>query len=220
MVNLIIAAHPDDEVLGCGGFIANRAKTEECYVLILTAGATGRYEESMEEVLRNSSIEANRVLGTKELFFENLPNQQLDTLPIIKVTQLIEKYINKLKPTRLFTHHGGDINRDHQIVYEATMTATRAVPDQIVKEVYTYNTPSSTEWNFYKGEKIFIPSVFEDITTMIDKKLEAISLYKSELRAYPHPRSLQALKTYANYWGITVGLEYAEPFTLMRKVRI
>ena len=217
MINLIIAAHPDDEVLGCGGFIANRSSKEECYVLILTGGADGRYEDSMSNTLRQNSLDANRVLGTKDVYFEDLPNQKLETIPIIEVTQTIEKYIKKLNPARIFTQHGGDINRDHRVVYEATMTATRPVPGQVVQEVYTYNTPSSTEWNSYTNENFFIPSVYEDISTVIDKKLKAMSIYKSECKLYPHPRSLKALKVYANYWGITVGSEYVEPFNLMRK---
>jgi LmbE family N-acetylglucosaminyl deacetylase len=220
MVNLIIAAHPDDEVLGCGGFIANRASSEKCYVLILTGGATGRYDDEMSAILRQNAKDANKVLGTAELFFEDLPNQKLETLPIIEVTQIIEKYIKKLSPTRVFTQHGGDINRDHQVVFEATMTATRPIVGQIVQEVYTYNTPSSTEWNFYEGEKVFIPTVYENIEQSIDKKLEAMSFYKSECRDYPHPRSIKALRLHANYWGLTVGYEYAEPFKLMRKMGV
>ena len=220
MINLIIAAHPDDEVLGCGGFIANRSSKEECYVLILTGGADGRYEDSMSNILRQNSLDANRVLGTKDVYFEDLPNQKLETIPIIKVTQIIEKYIKKLNPARIFTHHGGDINRDHKVVYEATMTATRAIVGQVVQEVYTYNTPSSTEWNFYEGEKVFIPTVYENIERSIDKKLEAIALYESECRVYPHPRSGEALRVHANYWGVTVGIEYAEPFKLMRKMEV
>jgi N-acetylglucosamine malate deacetylase 1 len=220
MINLIIAAHPDDEVLGCGGFIANRAKLEECYVLILTGGAEGRYTDEMSSVLRKNAYDANHILGTKEVFFENLPNQKLETLPIIEVTQVVEKYIQKLKPNRIFTQHGGDINRDHQVVFEATMTATRPIVNQVVQEVYTYNTPSSTEWNFYEGEKVFIPNVYENIEMSINKKLEAMSIYKSECREYPHPRSLQSLKVHANYWGVTVGFEYAEPFKLMRKIGV
>ena len=136
------------------------------------------------------------------------------------MTQTIEKYIKKLKPIRVFTQHGGDINRDHKIVYEATMTATRAIVGQIVQEVYTYNTPSSTEWNFYEGEKVFIPTVYENIGLTIDKKLEAMSLYKSQCREYPHPRSLKALRAHANYWGVNVGIQYAEPFKLMRKMMV
>ena len=100
------------------------------------------------------------------------------------------------------------------------MTATRAIPGQTVKEVYAYNTPSSTEWNSYEGEKIFIPTAFEDITEAVGKKLKAISIYKSELREYPHSRSIQALKAHASYWGTVSGLEYAEPFKLMRKMGI
>jgi N-acetylglucosamine malate deacetylase 1 len=218
MVNLIIAAHPDDEILGCGGLIKKYSQTEEFYTLILTAGAKGRYDDSMENTLRSHAKKANSMIGTKELFFEDLPNQELDAIPIISVTQVIEKYIQLLQPHRVFTHHIGDINKDHQIIAEATFTATRPICGQIVKEVYSYNVPSSTEWNVIEGEKIFIPNIFIDITDQVDSKIEAMCCYESECRPYPHPRSPKAIKSHSNYWGIVSGFEYAEPFKLIRKI--
>ena len=220
MKNLIIAAHPDDEVLGCGGLIQKYNNTEEFYVLILTAGADTRYDKSMESVLRSNATKANDILGTKELFFENLSNQKMDTGAILDITQLIEKYINKTKPDRVYTHHIGDLNKDHQIIAEATFTATRPIVGQVVKEVYSYNVPSSTEWNFIEGEKIFVPNIFVDIKDELDVKLEAMKCYTSECRAYPHPRSPAALKAHANYWGLISGFEYAEPFKLIRKLQL
>jgi LmbE family N-acetylglucosaminyl deacetylase len=218
MKNLIIAAHPDDEVLGCGGLIKKLFSHEEFYVLILSGGADTRYEKSMENVLRDNAIKANQILGTKEVFFENLPNQKMDAIPILEVTQTIEKYIDKLKPSRIFTHHISDLNKDHQVIAEATFTATRPIAGQVVKEVYSYNVPSSTEWNFIEGEKVFIPNVFIDIKDELDFKLNAMKCYESECREYPHPRHPKSLKAHANYWGLVSGYEYAEPFKLIRKL--
>lgn len=218
MTNLIIAAHPDDEVLGCGGIIKKFSDKEDFFVLILTAGADGRYEKSMEQTLIDNAKEANKILGTKDVFFENLPNQKLDNIPIIEVTQIIEKYINKLKPDRVFTHHIGDLNKDHQIIAEASFTATRPIVGQIVKEVYSYNVPSSTEWNFIEGERVFIPNIFINIENEIEAKIEAMKCYKSECRDYPHPRNPKSIKVHSNYWGLTTGFEFAEPFKMVRKI--
>jgi len=220
MINLIIAAHPDDEVLGCGGLIKKLSKSEDFYVVILSAGADFRYDKSMEAVLKSNAISANKILGTKEVFFENLPNQKMDNVPILDVIQLIEKYILLLKPDRIFTQHIGDLNKDHQIIAEATFTATRPIVGQVVKEVYSYNVPSSTEWNLIEGNNIFAPNVFIDIKDEIDFKLEAMKCYESECREYPHPRNPKSLKAHSNYWGLISGFEYVEPFKLIRKLDI
>lgn len=220
MVNLIIAAHPDDEVLGCGGLIKKLSSQEEFYVVILSGGADTRYDKSMENVLRENAINANKILGTTEVFFENLPNQKMDNIPLLEVTQVIEKYINELKPDRVFTQHIGDLNKDHQVVAEATFTATRPIVGQRVKEVYSYNVPSSTEWNLVEGKHTFVPNVFIDIKEQLDSKIEAMKYYESECREYPHPRSPQSLKAHSNYWGLVSGYEYAEPFKLVRKLDI
>jgi len=216
---LVIAAHPDDEVLGCGGIIQRCSNNgDDCYVLILTDGSEGRYGEEGALALRENAALANKNLGTKKVFFEKLPNQALDTLPITTVIQTLESYINKLEPTVVYTHHNGDLNRDHKVCHEATLVATRPLPGQCVREVYGYNTPSSTEWMFINGEKPFIPNVFVDIAGYIEGKIEAMECYESERNLYPHPRSPEALKAHANYWGLSVGLEYAEPFILIRGI--
>lgn len=217
---LVIAAHPDDEILGCGGTIYKLRKQDiDSYVLILTDGADKRYSKEMKAALKNNAIKANKIAGTKEVFFGNLANQQLDTIPIIKIIQLIEKYIHKIKPDTLFIHHRGDLNKDHQLSCEAAMVAARPIISQVVKKVYTYSVSSSTEWNFTEGEDLFIPNTFVDIKEAINIKIEAMKCYVSECRPYPHPRSPEVIKAYSHYWGLIVGMEYAEPFKLVRSIK-
>lgn len=218
MSNLIIAAHPDDEILGCGGLINKYHLKEDFFVLIMTNGADSRYENNMNDILINNAINANKIIGTKEVFFENFIDQKLDTYPLTDIINVIEKYIDKLKPKRVFTQHIGDLNKDHQILSKAVLTATRPVVNQIVKEIYTFTVPSSTEWNFIQGENIFIPNVYVDIKDNIEKKIEAMKIYESECRDFPHPRSPDALRIYAQYFGINVGLEFAESFKLNRSI--
>ncbi len=216
MSNLIIAAHPDDEILGCGGTISKHNKKQDFYVLILTSGAEGRYSKDMEKQLHENAISANKIIGTKEVFIEALPNQALDSIPLTTVIQVIEKYINKLKPETIFIHSPGDLNKDHRIVYEACVTAARPMPKQIVKKVYTYFVASSTEWS--RNEEHFMPNTFVDIKKTMEKKIAAMKCYTSECRPAPHPRSLEALPIYASFWGISSGLEYAEPFLLIQDI--
>lgn len=216
---LIIAAHPDDEILGCGGTIKKFATKFEFHVLILTGGAEGRYDKEMESLLRQNAQKANELVGTFKVYFENLPNQGLDAIPLTKVIQPIEERIALIKPEILFVHHSGDLNKDHRITYEATMTVSRPLPGQCVKKVYSYSVPSSTEWNFTEGEKVFVPNTFVEISSEIDSKIDAMKCYKSECRPYPHPRSPEAIKAYAHYFGLSVGLEYAEAFKLIRNIR-
>jgi LmbE family N-acetylglucosaminyl deacetylase len=215
---LIIAAHPDDEILGCGGIVSKYKNEVDFYVLILTDGAENRYDNAMQAKLRSYACSANQIVGVRKVFFENLPNQKLDEIPILQITQIIEKYIEQIRPKTVFTHHGGDLNKDHRMVYEATMTASRPLAGQIVRKIYSYNVPSSTEWNFVEGEQVFVPNTYVDIGEFISNKIEALKNYTSECCAYPHPRSAKAIETYANYWGLTVGCEYAEPFKLVRNI--
>ncbi len=216
---LVVAAHPDDEVLGCGGLIKRSVNAgDTCYVLILTDGGAGRFDASQIEALKQNAIQANKSLGTTEVFFESLPNQALDTLAITEVAHTIEKYIAKLRPSVIYTHHNGDLNMDHRVAFEATILAARPLPGQCVKEIYSYNVPSSTEWMCIHGEKPFIPNYFVDILNFIDLKIAALRCYKSECKTYPHPRSPEAIKAHANYWGLTTGLVYVEPFKLIRRI--
>lgn len=220
MRNLIIAAHPDDEILGCAGLI-NKLKKQgiDSYVLILTDGAAGRYPKRMASVLKAQARKANEAIGTKKVFFEDFPNQELETIALTRIIKKIEECIVKLKIGCLFTHHSGDLNKDHRIVYEASVTAARPFSGQTVKRVYSYNVASSTEWNAFKADDIFIPNFFIDIRDEIKQKIRSMSYYRAECRTYPHPRSSKALMAYAHYWGLRVGIEYAEAFKLLRELR-
>jgi LmbE family N-acetylglucosaminyl deacetylase len=218
MTNLIIAAHPDDEILGCGGIINKYGQEQDFFVLIMTNGADSRYDDSMANILRDNAIKANKYIGTKEVFFESFSDQKLDTYPLVDIIKTVEKYIKELKPQKVFTQHIGDLNKDHETLAKAVFTATRPVVGQIVREVYSYCVPSSTEWNFIQGENVFIPNIYVDIAKQLENKIEAMKFYESECRPYPHPRSPEAIRTYSKYMGINVGLGCAESFKLIRKI--
>ncbi|MDD5120702.1 MAG: PIG-L family deacetylase [Candidatus Omnitrophica bacterium] len=217
---LIVAAHPDDEILGCGGFISKMQKRGvNCFSLILTDGATGRYKPAKKKALAKYALAANKVIGASNVFFEDFPNQKLDEVSITSIIKAIERYIKRLGVDCVFTHHGRDLNIDHRIIYDATITACRPLPGQQVKTLYTYMVASSTEWNRYEKDDIFVPNVFLDISEEIETKIRAMKCYKTECRLYPHPRSSKAIRAYAHYQGLTVGLEYAESFRLIRDMR-
>ncbi|MFH0753069.1 MAG: PIG-L deacetylase family protein [Candidatus Omnitrophota bacterium] len=226
MNSLIIAAHPDDEVLGCGGTIARLAnEMKNVYVAILGEGITSRYSQreladgSALKTLQNSSKRVSELLGVKELFLYNLPDNRFDTIPLLDIVKIIEALIDKVKPSTIYTHHGGDLNIDHSIIHRATLTATRPLAGQSVKQVYTYEVPSSTEWAFGKFAAGFQANVFVDISGTLEKKIEAMEVYESEARTFPHPRSPEALRALAKRWGVAVGLEAAEAFELIREIR-
>ena len=220
---LIIVAHPDDEVLGCGGTIAKLSHDYDIYTLILGEGITSRdipNEEKKEELkeLKKQSDEANKILGVKKVFFEDFPDNRFDTVPLLDIIKSIEKVIQKIKPEEIFTHHYGDLNIDHQIVHKAVLTATRPVADYTVKKILLFEVLSSTEWNYQNQNNAFTPNTYIDISDTLNKKLVAMKCYKSEIRDYPHPRSLEAIEILAKKRGVEVGLKYAEAFNLIRSI--
>jgi len=223
---LIVAAHPDDEVLGCGGTIARLTnEMKNVYVAVLGEGITSRYSQreladvSTLETLRNSSKRVSELLGVKELFLYDLPDNRFDTTPLLDIVKIIEALISKVKPSTIFTHHGGDLNIDHSIIHRATLTAARPISGHCVKKVYSYEVPSSTEWAFSQFNNGFRPNVFFDISGTLEEKIEAMAIYESEARTFPHPRSPEALRALAKRWGVAAGLEAAEAFELIREIR-
>jgi len=218
---LVVAAHPDDEVLGVGGTIAYHSgvRGDEVYVLILTEGCSSQYRDDPEVLARKKeeARKANKILGVKELIFEDLPDMRLDSLEHVELNRVVEKNIRRIEPDIVFTQHP-DVNKDHVLVYESTMVATRPVPGQCVKKVYTYASASSTEWIPSISKDYFVPNTFFDITDTLDKKIEAFECYGVEQRAYPHPRSSESIRIYAGRDGISVGLKAAEPFVLVRSI--
>ena len=214
---LVIAAHPDDEVLGVGGTIAKlSAEGVECHLLIVTDGSSSQYRDSdhLHEI-----IEAKQVCTTFSLQFLGFNNfMQMDKTPHIVINQVIEKVIDELQPDSVFTHFWGDVNRDHQEVYKSTLVAVRPVMGQVVKELYCYRVPSSTEWTPNKADTMFMPNYFVNIEKYAEQKYKAFACYSTELREYPHPRSAQYLREADKAAGLRVGLLAAEEFVLLRKI--
>jgi len=222
---LVIAAHPDDEVLGCGGTIAKlAAQGEEVHILILATGLTSRPSFNLKKSPNALKIHLSRarragaLLGAKNINFAEFPDQKMDTLPLLEITQRIESEIKSVRPQIIFTHHGGDLNMDHEIAFRATLTATRPKQKSKVYELYTYEVPSSTEYSFQKIRPVFEPNYFQDITKTVSKKLRAMKIYKSEIECNPHPRSIDALENLAKQRGSIVGVKAAEAFQLIRKI--
>ena len=220
---LIVAAHPDDEVLGCFGTVAKLIKQGySAYTLILSGGKTSRGEVEQSEIdnLRDEMLKANKIIGIKEVFQADFPDNAFDSVALLKIVKKIEEIKNKIKPDIIFTHHIGDMIIDHQLTHKAVLTATRPMADECVKTIYSMEVPSSTEWNSFSRESAFVANVFVDITETIDKKIEAMSYYKSELREYPHPRSLRFIKELAGLNGIKAGINSSENFMLIRNIML
>ena len=221
---LVIAAHPDDEVLGVGGTIAKlTAKGIECNLLIVTDGSSSQYRDSdhLQKIIDAKKLETRRcadILGVKDIFYGELPDMKLDTTPHIRINSVIEDVIDSVHPDTVFTHFWGDVNCDHQNVYKSTLVAVRPVMGQVVRELYCYRVPSSTEWTPNKGDTMFMPNVFVDISKYSEQKYKAFSCYSTELRDYPHPRSVQHLRETDKAAGLRVGLLAAEEFVLLRKL--
>ena len=221
---LVIAAHPDDEVLGVGGTIAKlSAKGVECHLLIVTDGSSSQYRNSdhLHEIIEAKKLETKGcadLLGFISIHYGELPDMKLDKTPHIAINQVIEKVIEEVQPDTVFTHFWGDVNRDHQEVYKSTLVAARPVMGQVVKELYCYRVPSSTEWTPNKADTMFMPNYFVDIEKFAEQKYNAFACYSTELREYPHPRSVQHLRETDRAAGLRVGLLAVEEFVLLRKL--
>ena len=223
---LVLAAHPDDEVLGCGGTIARLAQAgHEVSIAILGEGITSRYrdreqaEQALLTQLHGDSQKVADLLGAKQLFLRGLPDNRFDSVPLLDIVKIIEDLIAETTPEVVYTQHGGDLNIDHVMLYRATLTATRPVGAYAVKKVYAYEVASSTEWAFAQFAPAFRPNVFVDIDGTLETKIQAMECYESEARPFPHPRSPDALRAIARRWGSVVGVPAAEAFELVREVQ-
>jgi LmbE family N-acetylglucosaminyl deacetylase len=218
---LIIAAHPDDEILGCGGTAARLVgEKKQVFTAILGEGVTSRQEKRDRETnkaaldrLKEQIVRANKIIGIDDLFVHDFPDNRFDTVPLLDIVKAVEKLIDQTKPDIIFTHHGNDLNADHRLTYQAVLTATRPIRTKTVKEVYSFEILSSTEWNFPAN---FCPDVFFDIEKTLNLKLTAIKEYQQELRDFPHPRSLKGIEVNAMNWGMKSGMKYAEAFQAVR----
>jgi N-acetylglucosamine malate deacetylase 1 len=227
MKYLIIAAHPDDEVLGCGGSMAKWAKEgHEIHVLIMAEGATSRDKERDKKKrkkelshLAKSAKKSSEILSLRSIKLIDYPDNRMDSISLLDVVKSIEEHIEKIKPEIVVTHHFSDLNIDHQITHKAVITACRPKPKSRVKRILSFEVPSATEWQSPSINSSFIPNWFEDISMTLELKIIALEAYKTEMREWPHARSIEALEHLAKWRGSTIGLEAAEAFMLLREVK-
>ncbi|HET9385259.1 MAG TPA: PIG-L deacetylase family protein [Gemmatimonadales bacterium] len=210
---LVIAAHPDDELLGCGGTVALHARAGDAVTsVIVCEGESLRYGPNgvgQGEHTRRAAA----VLGVDDVRTLGLPDQRLDTLSLLDIIQPLERIVREVRPQVVYCQYGGDANLDHAIVFKAQLVATRPV-EPWIEAVYAFDTASSTEWGY---PRTFIPDTWVEITATLEQKLAAMACYESEVRDYPHPRSLQALRHRAHAWGNQACMDAAEVFMTVRR---
>ena len=221
---LVVAAHPDDEVLGCGGVLASHAaKGDSIHVLICAEGATSR--DSLRDpkarkpqlaALKAAASRAASILGTETPSMLGLPDNRLDSLPLLDIIKSVEAVVEAVAPEIVYTHHAGDLNVDHRIVHQAVVTACRPLPGSPVRAIYAFETLSSTEWQT-SGDR-FQPQRWVDIKSFLPCKRRALEAYAAEMRPFPHARSFDAVEALARLRGASVGLEAAECFMVVREV--
>jgi LmbE family N-acetylglucosaminyl deacetylase len=220
---LVIAAHPDDEVLGCGGAIARHtALGDQVHVLFMADGETSRMAvdsnaaaEERESIRRKAAQGAMDVLGVSERIFLDWPDNRLDSIPLLDLVQSIEPVITRLRPAIIYTHFEGDLNIDHQKTARAVFTACRPQPEFSVTQIICFEVLSSTEWN---PTQSFMPNYWVDVSEYLPIKEKALAFYDQEMRPYPHTRSYQNVRQLAGVRGATIGVEYAEAFMIARMI--
>jgi LmbE family N-acetylglucosaminyl deacetylase len=220
---LVVAPHPDDEVLGCGATIYKKVKEgNEVYVAILTnASKSDPIKYTIEKVqnVRNEARLSCQILGVKDVFFEDFPAPALDQYPAYKMSESISKIIKQTQADTLYLPFRGDIHNDHKAIFDAAMVASRPVGDYSVKTIFAYETLSETEWAYPFAGESFVPNVYEKVSIeAFEKKLEAMKCYKSQLRPFPNSRSLEALEALAKFRGSTITRDRAEAFMLIRGI--
>lgn len=223
---LIIAAHPDDEVLGCGGTMARLAQEgNDVKIAIIAEGLTSRNprreqtgKEELDHLHSRAKLAAEKI-GASEVILSQMPDNRLDTVPLLDVVKAVEGLIERFAPEVIYTHHPGDLNIDHGVVHRAVLTATRPMAGQRVREIYAFEVASSTEWAFQRIAPGFRPNVFVDIAQTLETKVTAMECYDTETRKFPHPRSPEAVRAIAMRWGSVAGFQAAEAFELIRSLR-
>jgi len=218
---LVVAAHPDDEVLGCGGTILKYTKKGHIvHTLFISDGESSRKSKDITKLVekrKKAALKASKLLGVKKVIFCDYADNKLDKVPLLSIVKILEKYIKKFNPKIIFTHHFNDLNIDHRIVSKAVTTACRPNINNSVELILFFEVLSSTEWQISDNKKIFAPNWYENISKEMLKKIKAIKFYKKEMRKYPHPRSIKSIKSLSQFRGVSSGYNYAEAFVLGRK---
>ncbi len=223
---MVVAAHPDDEVLGCGGTIARHADSgDQVHVLIVAEGSTSRQQKRDRSqvgdelsALAKATQTAGSILGAAGVELLDLPDNRLDSLDRLDLIKRIEEHVDRHQPQCVYVHHAGDVNVDHRRLHEAVVTACRPTPGHVVRRLLSFEVASSTEWQPPGSAQAFQPNWFVDISNQWERKREALSVYVSEMRDWPHARSLKAVEHLARWRGAQVGVEAAEAFCLLRQL--
>jgi len=223
---LIIAAHPDDEVLGCGASIAKWSQQgHSVNVLIMAEGSTSRSATRDRQGhatelsgLKKAAQQAGHILGVTSVTLLKFPDNRMDSVDRLDIVKAIEAQIEQYQPHTIVTHHAGDVNIDHRLIHEAVFTACRPQPEHPVRRLLAFEVPSSTEWSPSGSLPQFVPNHFEDVSKTLPHKLNALAAYSTEMRNWPHARSLPAVEHLAHWRGATVGCEAAEAFMVLRNV--
>jgi LmbE family N-acetylglucosaminyl deacetylase len=214
---LIIAPHPDDEILGCGGTICkHNDQGDNVFLCLATKAYTPDWSQNFLKKRIEEIKKANQALQIKKTYFLNFPTAKLDTVPQKKINDKLLRCLHKVKPDIIYIPHQGDLSKDHRLIFEAALVAARPYHSPSIKKILSYEVPSETEWG--QPIKSFVPNVYVDITATLKTKIEAMSCYQSEIRPYPHPRSLKALENQAKKRGSETGVRAAEAFMLIREI--
>jgi len=222
---LIIAAHPDDDILGCGGYISKYSKQNCIRVAFIAEGSSCRFNGNIDDIVKEEinnrnqfGLNALKILGVNDVEFYNLKCGSLDQIPILTINKIIENEINYFKPNIVFTHSNKDVNNDHMIIHKSTIMATRPGAKFFVPKVYAYEVLSSSEWKFTES---FKPNYFEQLNELdLLNKWDALKEYESEIKPFPYPRSYEGLKVLSNYRGIQCNCEYAEAYEIIREINL
>lgn len=225
---MVVVAHPDDELLGLGATMHKLINeyNVETHVVILGEGITSRADKrdtdqwkDKLEIHKQNIKDAQSAIGYHSVSTYDFPDNRFDTVALLDIIKVVEKEKEKFRPEIIFTHHGGDLNIDHHRTFEAVITATRPMKDEVVKTIITFETPSGTEWQASSDPRRFIPNLFIEVMEKnVEAKIKGMESYKFEKREWPHPRSSKALKLISEKWGIVNGRSYSEAFQLIRLI--
>lgn len=215
---LAIVAHPDDEVLGAGGVLARHAQAGHAVHIAFLADGVGARgaDKAAADRRAQAARAAASCLGARDPIFMGFPDNRLDSVDLLDITQAIEKIVAQMQPDTVYTHHAGDLNIDHTICHRAVLTACRPLPGATVRRIYGMEVASSTEWAAPAGGEAFVPARFVDISSVISIKKRALAAYAEEMRPFPHPRSYEAVDALARWRGATAGFHAAEAFVVLR----
>lgn len=217
---LIVAPHPDDEVLGVGGTaLTHLAAGDAVHVVICTRGEASRFGAAQVERVQAEARAAHEFLGVTGSTFLDLPAARLDTVPGTDINEAIGGVLAEVQPTILYVPHPGDVHRDHQLVFQSVMVCCRPIVGGAVRRIYAYETVSETDWYAAPITPAFVPNVFVDISAHIERKLAAFSLYASQIKPAPDQRSIDALRALSVTRGHAMGMTHAEAFMLIRELQ-